>query len=101
MARTALIEKEKKRALLTKKHKEKREALRKIIRDRNASMDEKFKAHLSLQKLPRNGSHTRMRNRCQIDGRPRAYMRKFDMSRIWFRKFASLGMLPGVKKASW
>lgn len=101
MARTALIEKEKKRSSLTKKYKARREELRNVIRDKASTMDEKFKAHLSLQKLPRNGSHTRIRNRCQIDGRPRAYMRKFGMSRIWFRKLASLGMLPGIKKASW
>lgn len=78
-----------------------RAELRKVIKDANATPDEKFEAQAKMAKLPRKSIETRVRNRCLISGRPRAFLRKFQMSRIAFRDAASRGLLPGVIKASW
>ena len=78
-----------------------RQELKKVIIDPNASDDDKNKAEMKLQKLNRNGSTVRTRNRCVITGRSRGYYRKFGISRIKFRELASQGMIPGVTKASW
>lgn len=101
MARKALIEKEKKRRDLCYKYASKRKQLTAIVKDPMTSLEEKRQAQVALEKLPNNSSVTRMRNRCMLTGRPRAFMRMFNLSRIAFRKFALLGLLPGVKKASW
>jgi len=101
MARKALIEKEKKRSLLYQKHKAKRDQLRAIVKNPKTSLEEKRIAQAELENLPGNSSITRMRNRCALTGRPRGYMRMFRLARLAFRKFALLGLLPGVKKASW
>ena len=101
MARKALIEKEKKRSNLHKKHSAKRVELRAVINNPKTTLEEKRVAQAALEKLPNNSSITRMRNRCMLTGKPRAFMRMFNLSRMAFRKFALLGLLPGVKKASW
>lgn len=101
MARKALVEKEKKRSLLYKKYGAKRKQLTDIVKNPKTSLEEKRKAQMALDALPNNSSITRMRNRCALTGKPRAFMRMFKLSRMAFRKFALLGLLPGVKKASW
>lgn len=101
MARTALIEKEKKRSELYRKFGAKRKQLSAIVKNPATSLEEKREAQIALEKLPNNSSITRMRNRCALSGKPRAFMREFNLSRMAFRKFALLGLLPGVKKASW
>lgn len=79
----------------------KRAALKAIARDSNAPMEERFAARLTLAALPRDGSPTRIRNRCLLSGRPRGYHRKVKMSRIALRELASVGQIPGMVKASW
>lgn len=101
MARKALVEKEKKRSGLFKKYGAKRKELMAVVKNPTTSLEEKRKAQMALDKLPNNSSITRMRNRCALTGRPRAFLRMFKLSRLAFRKFALLGLLPGVKKASW
>lgn len=78
-----------------------RARLKKVTMDKKASMEERFEAQLKLAKLPRNSARIRLRNRCQITGRPRGYYRRFGLSRILLRELASSGDLPGVKKSSW
>lgn len=80
---------------------DKRQALKKIVMDLEATPEEKDAAQAKLNKMPRNSSPVRLRNRCRLTGRPRGYLRKFDMSRICFRELANAGYLPGVFKASW
>jgi len=101
MAKKSAIEKNERRAKLVKKYAGKRARLNEIISDRTVSDEERFQAVIKLAKLPRNGAKTRLRNRCQITGRPRANYRKFGMSRIALRQLASEGMIPGVTKSSW
>lgn len=101
MARKALIEKEKRRKKLVDLKWEKRQHLKKRVVDANLSDEERFEASIALNKMPRNSSRSRVRNRCQLTGRPRAYMRKFQLSRHCFRELASHGFIPGVTKASW
>jgi small subunit ribosomal protein S14 len=101
MAKTSMIEREKKRAALVKKYAAKRERLKTIADNTELSMEERFKARLKLAKLPRNSSATRLHNRCQVTGRPKAYYRKLKMSRIALRDLASVGQIPGMVKSSW
>ncbi|MEO1492507.1 MAG: 30S ribosomal protein S14 [Pseudomonadota bacterium] len=101
MAKSSMIERDKKRARLVAKYAAKRAALKEIANDENNSMEERFKARLKLAKLPRNSSPVRMRNRCEVSGRPRAYYRKLKMSRIALRDLASSGQVPGMVKSSW
>jgi small subunit ribosomal protein S14 len=79
----------------------KRAALKAIANDENLPLEERFAARLALAKLPRNSNPTRIRNRCEITGRPRAFYRKLSMSRISLRKLANEGQIPGMTKASW
>ena len=79
----------------------KRNALKAIANDENLSLDERFEARLKLAEMPRNSSATRIRNRCEITGRPRAYYRKLRMSRIALRELGSRGQIPGLVKSSW
>jgi len=79
----------------------KREALKAIANDESLPLEERFAARLKLAKLPRNSNPTRIRNRCEITGRPRAYYRKVRMSRVSLRELANLGQIPGMTKASW
>jgi small subunit ribosomal protein S14 len=101
MAKKAMIEREKKRQELVDKYAAKREALKSIARDESRPMEERFKAQLKLAKLPRNSSATRLHNRCQLTGRPRAYYRKLKVSRIMLRELGSHGQIPGLVKSSW
>jgi len=101
MARKAMIEKEKKREHLAKLKWEKRQELKKVVRDLHVSEEERHDAMIKLNKLPRNSANIRRRNRCLLTGRCRGYLRKFQMSRLCFRERANAGMIPGVFKASW
>jgi len=101
MAKKAMIEREKKRQELVDKYAAKRQALKAIARDESKPMEERFKAQLKLAKLPRNSSATRLHNRCQLTGRPRAYYRKLKVSRIMLRELGSQGQIPGLVKSSW
>ena len=101
MPKTSAIERNKKRIKLSEKHKAKRAELKAILAS-PATTDEAFyAAQKKLQKLPRNSSPTRVRNRCSMSGRPRGYHRKFGVSRIQFRELALAGKIPGVIKSSW
>ena len=101
MAKTSLIEREKKRESLVKKYAAKRAELNAIIADQSRSEEERFQARLKLQQLPRNANPTRLRNRCELTGRPRGTFRKFGLSRNKLREIAMRGEVPGMTKASW
>lgn len=101
MAKVSSIQKNLHREKMVKKFAGKRERLKAVANDRSASPEERFKARLKLAELPRNGAPIRVRNRCEITGRPRGYYRKFKMSRIALREMASSGLVPGVVKSSW
>lgn len=101
MAKASMIEREKKRARLVAKFANKRAQLKEIANDQDLPMEERFRARLKLAKLPRNSAPTRMHNRCQVSGRPKAYYRKLKMSRIALRDLASFGQIPGMVKSSW
>jgi small subunit ribosomal protein S14 len=101
MAKKSSIEKNERRRKLTKKFSARRSRLRAIARDKNATMEDRFEAALKLAELPRNGSATRIRNRCEVTGRPRAFYRKLKMSRIAMRELGSKGLIPGLVKSSW
>ena len=101
MAKKSSIEKNNRRIIITSKFKNKREELKNLIQDKNTSQEDRFKAVIKLAAMPRNGSKTRIRNRCEISGRPRGYYRRVAMSRIALRTLASKGQVPGMTKASW
>lgn len=101
MAKISMIEREKKRQALVAKYAVKRAELKDIAKDESRPMEERFKARLKLAKLPRNSSATRLHNRCEVTGRPKAYYRKLRMSRIALRDLASKGEIPGMVKSSW
>ena len=101
MAKKSMIEREKRRQKLVDHYAEKRAALKAIANNQDLPMEERFVAHLKLAKLPRNSSATRLHNRCQISGRPKAYYRKLKMSRIALRDYGSMGQIPGLVKSSW
>ena len=101
MAKTSAIEKNKRRTALVKKLNNKRLRLKSIAKDRSLPPEEQFHARLKLAKMPRNGNPTRLRNRCELTGRPRAVYRKFKLCRIMLRELASLGQIPGMVKSSW
>lgn len=101
MAKKSAIEKNKRRERLVKKFAAKRARLKAIAEDRTLPEEDRFMARLQLAELPRNSAPTRLRNRCEITGRPRAYYRKFRMSRIALRDLAATGQVPGVVKSSW
>lgn len=101
MAKTSMVEREKKRQRLVQKYAAKRAALKARALDESLDMAERFRARLKLAKLPRNSAPSRLKNRCMVTGRPRSYYRKLKMSRIALRDFASLGQVPGMVKSSW
>ena len=101
MAKTSKIAKNNKRKATIDKYAERRAELVKVIKDPDASYEDKREAYQQIAKMPRDASATRYRNRCGVTGRPRAYYRKFGMSRLVFRELAHEGELPGVRKASW
>lgn len=101
MAKTSAIEKNNRRARLAKKFAAKRNALKAIVMDKAKPIEERFKAQMKLSQLPRNGTKVRVRNRCEITGRPRSFYRKLKMSRIALRELGNRGQVPGIVKSSW
>ncbi len=101
MAKKSAILKNQRRIKLVAKYAGRRERLKAIAADEARPQEERFIARLKLAELPRNSAPTRVRNRCQLTGRPRGNYRKFKMSRISFRELASSGKIPGVVKSSW
>ena len=101
MAKTSMIERDKKRRRLAKKYQQRRTRLKAIAADQSLPAEERFAARLKLAELPRNSSPTRIRNRCDLSGRPRGYYRKLRMSRIALRDLGSQGLIPGMIKSSW
>ena len=101
MAKKSMIERQKKRERMVAKYAAKRAALNETINDQSKPMEERFKATLKLAELPRNSSATRLNNRCELTGRPRAYYRKLKLSRIMLRELGSQGQIPGMVKSSW
>jgi len=101
MAKKSSIEKNNRRKRIVDLKRGKREELKKIIYDMNRSEEEREDARIALNKMPRDSSPIRIRNRCNFTGRARGYLRKFQASRLCFREMASSGMVPGVTKSSW
>ena len=101
MAKTSAIEKNNRRRRLSKRYSGRRSRLKAVARDKNKPMEERFAATLKLAEMPRNSSATRVRNRCEITGRPRAFYRKHKLSRIALRELGSRGLIPGLVKSSW
>ena len=101
MAKKSSIEKNNRRKKLAKKYAGRRSRLKAIAMDKTKPMEERFAATLKLAQMPRNAAVNRIRNRCEITGRPRAYYRKFNMCRICLRNLALRGDIPGVIKSSW
>jgi small subunit ribosomal protein S14 len=101
MAKKSAVEKNEYRKVLVQRYAAKRAELKKVVMDRSREPEERFEATLKLAAMPRNGARVRIRNRCMMTGRPRAYYRKFGLSRIALRELASDGQVPGVVKASW
>ena len=101
MAKTSAIQRNLKVIRLVNKFSKKRRKLKKIIQNKNLPLDERFNAQLKLAKLPRNSAKIRIRNRCEMTGRPRGVYRKFKISRIALRELASKGIIPGMTKSSW
>jgi len=101
MAKTSSVEKNNRRKKLAKQYAGKRARLKAIAQNKSIAMEERFAAQLKLAELPRNSSPNRVRNRCEVTGRPRAYYRKVKMSRLALRELANLGLIPGMTKSSW
>ena len=101
MAKKSAIDKNLKRAKKVSNNASRRARLKAIVMNRSLPIEERFQANLKLSQMPRNGAKTRLRNRCQVTGRPRGYYRKLGMSRIALRDLASFGQVPGVVKSSW
>lgn len=101
MAKTSAIEKNKRRRKMASRDGARRAALKAITMNQELPIEERFRATLKLAEMPRNGAKTRIRNRCEVTGRPRAFYRKLKMSRIALRELGSLGKVPGLVKSSW
>ena len=101
MAKTSAIQRNLKRIRLNKRYSKKRIELKKIIKNKNIPLSERFSAQLKLNKLPKNSSKIRIRNRCEITGRPHGVYRKLKISRIALRKLTLEGKIPGMTKSSW
>ncbi len=101
MAKTSSVEKNKRRTQLAKQYAPKRARLKAIANDKSLPPEEQFAARLKLAEMPRNSSKTRVRNRCELTGRPRAFYRKFKLCRVMLRELASTGQIPGMTKSSW
>ena len=101
MAKTSAIERNLKRIRMVKRFERKRKKLKQIIKNKKLPLNERFAAQLKLSKLPKNSSKTRIRNRCEITGRPHGVYRKLRISRIALRQMASSGKIPGMTKSSW
>ena len=101
MAKVSAIEKNNRRKRMAKNQEASRKNLKKIANDINLPFEERFNAMVKLSQKPRNSSKVRIKNRCSLTGRPRAYHGYFDVSRIMLRELASSGLIPGLKKSSW
>ncbi len=101
MAKTSMVNRERKREKLVEKYAEKRAGLKRIIKDMSLSTEERKEARIKLNKLPRDSSPSRLRNRCSLTGRPNGYYRKFGLGRNKLREAAMRGDIPGLVKASW
>jgi small subunit ribosomal protein S14 len=101
MAKTSSVEKNNRRRALAKKYAGKRARLKAITKNHDLPMEERFAAQLKLAQLPRNSAPNRIRNRCELTGRPRAFYRKLRMSRLALRELANQGLIPGMVKSSW
>ncbi|MEO5806612.1 30S ribosomal protein S14 [Devosia sp.] len=101
MAKTSSIVKNNKRKALAKQYAPKRAALKALSKDQSASPEDRFGAQLKLAELPRNSAPGRVRNRCEVSGRPRGFYRKLKLSRIALRQLGNLGQIPGLVKSSW
>ena len=101
MAKTSSVEKNRRRAALVKRMAPKRRRLKAIAGNKTLPPEERFAARLKLAELPRNSSPDRVRNRCELTGRPRGNYRKFKLSRMMLRELASSGQIPGMVKSSW
>ena len=101
MAKKSAIEKNKSRLKKVEKFKSKRQELKKLIMDKKTNQEDRFAAVMKLASLPRNGSSIRVRNRCELSGRPRGFYRRVKLARIALRELAASGQIPGMTKASW
>lgn len=101
MAKTSAVEKNKRRRALMMQYGAKRTKLKAIADDKSRPIEERFSARLKLAELPRNSSKTRIRNRCEVTGRPRGNYRKLKLSRIALRELGAKGLIPGLVKSSW
>jgi small subunit ribosomal protein S14 len=101
MAKTSSIEKNKRRRKMAKKHSGRRARLKAIVMDKTKPVEERFAASLKLAELPRNSAPSRIKNRCEVSGRSRAYYRKHKLSRIALRELGNKGLIPGLVKSSW
>lgn len=101
MAKKSSIEKNNRRRKMTDRDLKKRTELKAVIMNRESAPEERMQAVLKLAEMPRNGAKVRIRNRCEVTGRPRAYYRKLQMSRVALRELGNLGMIPGLVKSSW
>ena len=101
MAKKSSIEKNKRREGLVKQFANRRNRLKAIAKDESVTFEERFAARLKLAALPRNSAPSRVKNRCEVSGRPRAYYRKLKMSRIALRELGNKGLIPGLVKSSW
>ena len=101
MAKMSAIQKNKRRRRIVARYATKRNALRAIAKDQSLPAEDRFAARLKLSQLPRNSAPARIRNRCELTGRPRGFHRKYQISRIALRELASSGHLPGMVKSSW
>jgi small subunit ribosomal protein S14 len=101
MAKKSAVNRNERVKTLVKQHAAKRQQLKDIANNESLPLEERFEARLKLAQMPRNSSPTRVRNRCEITGRPRAYYRKLKMSRISLRDLGSSGLIPGLVKSSW
>ena len=101
MAKTSSVEKNNRRKRLVDRYAAKRKVLKTLIMDQSKPLEERFRAQLKLSAMPRNASKIRIRNRCEVTGRPRAYYRKLGMSRVALRQLGNSGVIPGLVKSSW
>jgi small subunit ribosomal protein S14 len=101
MAKKSAIENNNRRRKMVARDETKREALKAVISNRETALDVRIQAVMKLAELPRNGAKVRIRNRCEVTGRPRAFYRKLKMSRIALRELGNLGLVPGLVKSSW
>lgn len=101
MAKKSAVEKNKRRRKLVAQYAAKRAELKAVAKDESLPLEERFRARLKLAELPRNSSKTRIRNRCEVSGRPRGFYRKLKMSRVALRELGGQGLIPGMVKSSW